>query len=170
MHWLKTLSEIDCTTRSSLAPRKIRLLHDWCPGIARHFLARAEQSSVLFAPWLMIFLVRPVTWMGHPRFPMTERQSCWPIVNRGEPQGTASISGEQHGPVVLTDSTYTTNQSMFDSQYWQEKRGSLSPATRQYTLLNPINRGSLYHCLWASKRSLKISKCGCLLDVLDRLY
>ncbi len=40
-----------------------------CPGIAQHFLAGAEQSSGPFALWLTIFLVRPVTWTGHLRFP-----------------------------------------------------------------------------------------------------
>ncbi len=46
-----------------------------CPGIAHHFLARTEQSKVAdtsgqLAPLIdVLFLVRPVTWTGHPRFP-----------------------------------------------------------------------------------------------------
>ncbi len=52
-----------------------------CPGIARHFQAGAEQSCGLFAPSLMIFLVRPVTWTGHPRFPQLKDNQVGPMSN-----------------------------------------------------------------------------------------
>ncbi len=50
-----------------------------CAWIARHFLARVEQSSGPFAPWLMIFLVHPVTWTGHPRFPRLKDNQVVPM-------------------------------------------------------------------------------------------
>ncbi len=77
-----TWGEIDCTTRSipgRPGGSDFSLIGDWgCPRIARHFLARAEQSGGPFAAWLMFFLVCPVTWMGHPRFPRLNNNQVGP--------------------------------------------------------------------------------------------
>ncbi len=86
MHYLQSLGKIDWTSRSS--PRRpggsdFSLIGDagdpGCPGIAHHFVARAEQSSGPFAPWLMIFFSVPGHVNGTSQVSPTERQSSWPI-------------------------------------------------------------------------------------------
>ncbi len=57
----------------------------WCPGIAHHFLARAEESKMAdtsskFAPWLMIFFSESGHMNKTSHVSPTERQSRYPIV------------------------------------------------------------------------------------------
>ncbi len=59
-----------------------------CPGIARHFLAQAEQNKMAdtsgkFAPRLMIFFSAPGYVNGTSQVYPTERQSSWPAMHLG---------------------------------------------------------------------------------------
>ncbi len=84
----RSWGEIDCTTRSSPGHPGVSnfsLIGDsgcpGCPGIARHFLAGADQSSGTFAPWLMICFIVPSHVNGTSQVSPTERQSSWPTVS-----------------------------------------------------------------------------------------
>ncbi len=72
----------------------------------------------------------------------------------------------QQGFVVKAESTHAGGPGLIPGVV--RKKCLLAPATRQDRHLNgSINQGPLYHyTLWASKRSLKASKCVGLLDVL----
>ncbi len=50
-----------------------------CPGIARHFLAGAELWPV--CPLIDDFLVHPVMWTGHPRFPRLKDNQVGPLTS-----------------------------------------------------------------------------------------
>ncbi len=77
--------------------------------------------------------------------------------------------GGPHSLVVNADSTHAGGPGSISSAGSQIVVG---PAIRQDRLSNgSINWGSLYNCsLWKSKRSLKVGKFVCLLEVLDKLY
>ncbi len=81
-----TPGENDCTTRSTpgtqedqTSPWLVIAGVQGCPGIARNFLAGADQWSV--CPLIDdFFLVRRVTWIGHPRFPWLKDNQVGPLL------------------------------------------------------------------------------------------
>ncbi len=70
IHLSETLSLVRDNTMPVCISNSIQMYPDSCIAwIAGHFLSWADQNSGPFAPWLMIFLVCPVMWKEHPRFP-----------------------------------------------------------------------------------------------------